>query len=924
MRTRGTGCLWLLPFALASLLCATSLAGGRLPQALANEAPEAGAQLATPVDEQVFRAPIAPGIATIAVRRLDGEGWLDLFAVVADLDTPGVDAGVLTPGHLTAHAPVSHLAASAGAVAAINSDFFHAGTSGAPVGLVVKDGLVWKSPYAGGRPTLGVYERPDGLRAVLGYFAFDARMCSAAPAWPEAGAPECLRVDALNEPAVVPGQIAVFDELWGEAALPLARWSPSEVAHARLSAVAGSDGAGEPEWQVTSAGRGVPKAPPGKGEMVALGWRDGATRLESTLREGTRWRWSARAALEMAPGDSPPAGRLKAAISGGALILKDGRVVADLDQPGYPLTQQPRSAVGVSRDGRRLILAAVDGRQTTSRGMDVLELAEWLARLGASDAMNLDGGGSTTLCALLSGDEPVVLNSPSDGRERPVPLALGLFFHPSTSGMPGSFVLKPAFGPALLDRGSYPLGPAGLVAAAGVPARVMVYPSEPAERLLWTVDPPDLGLFPQPGVFVALRPGKGRIVALKTDETPLWSESSSLFVPPIPDPVASAATAPATLRASAASIPVEAVGTPVRLRIDPDPLVLVPGEPAAIQAMVYDAQGQGARVGPGAITFWLAGGVEGSVRDGRVTANPFRTAEPPTLEARYLELKASVPIVWATAEPAQQPAGAPAVPPEPADVHPGDGVRVLSPHEGEGAQEPFPGPMVAVFGSLPPLSTAPEWARWLSAGPRLDLVVAVARPSDPSRPLADQAEALLASGLPVAGSIPGPAAGTEQAREFVRLFGAPNSVATRGDGRFLMVDPESVAWEWVAQEIRRARSHGLRRLFVVLPGSPHRPGSSREERMLAGWLSLAARQGMEAWAMFPAGEFEHRMIDGVHSLALPPLQPEGPVVVLTLAPQAVQLQLATLDGPTWAVAPAPQMAATAGAAPQDGVVITTK
>ncbi|HEY9173786.1 MAG TPA: phosphodiester glycosidase family protein [Verrucomicrobiae bacterium] len=93
--------------------------------------------------------------------------------------------------------------------------------------------------------------------------------------------------------------------------------------------------------------------------------------------------------------------------------------------------RHPRSAVGVSRNGRYLILMTVDGRQPGySEGASTAETAEWMRKLGAHHALNLDGGGSTTL--VIEGPEglPVVLNRPCGppvGKERRVANHLGVF-----------------------------------------------------------------------------------------------------------------------------------------------------------------------------------------------------------------------------------------------------------------------------------------------------------------------------------------------------------------------------------------------------------------------------------------------------------------------------------------------------------------
>ncbi len=103
----------------------------------------------------------------------------------------------------------------------------------------------------------------------------------------------------------------------------------------------------------------------------------------------------------------------------------------------------PRTALGVSADGRRLWLVVVDGRQPGhSEGASHDDLVALFQELGARDAMSLDGGGSATMVARGPGG-PLVLNRPIHtrvpGRERPVANHIGIF-----SGQP------PAGGPVAL------------------------------------------------------------------------------------------------------------------------------------------------------------------------------------------------------------------------------------------------------------------------------------------------------------------------------------------------------------------------------------------------------------------------------------------------------------------------------------------
>lgn len=81
----------------------------------------------------------------------------------------------------------------------------------------------------------------------------------------------------------------------------------------------------------------------------------------------------------------------------------------------------PRTAAGVKKDGT-VILLVVDGRSSASAGMTLQELASYMVKLGAWQAVNFDGGGSSEM--VLDGK---ILNNPSDGRERAVSVGLGVF-----------------------------------------------------------------------------------------------------------------------------------------------------------------------------------------------------------------------------------------------------------------------------------------------------------------------------------------------------------------------------------------------------------------------------------------------------------------------------------------------------------------
>jgi len=125
-----------------------------------------------------------------------------------------------------------------------------------------------------------------------------------------------------------------------------------------------------------------------------------------------------RGADDVVAGISDPA-------SGGCLLVEKG-VNHGVRAPARLVARHPRTAAGVTRDQRELILVVVDGRQPDwSIGMTLAELGGLLLRLGAWDGVNLDGGGSSSFLYHPGKGAPVE-NRPSDGVWRPVANHLGI------------------------------------------------------------------------------------------------------------------------------------------------------------------------------------------------------------------------------------------------------------------------------------------------------------------------------------------------------------------------------------------------------------------------------------------------------------------------------------------------------------------
>lgn len=122
---------------------------------------------------------------------------------------------------------------------------------------------------------------------------------------------------------------------------------------------------------------------------------------------------------------SEPLENILHAIGGGPTLIKNGELDITAQQekfkPDITEGRAPRTAFAILKNNR-VLLVTVDGRQESSRGFSLEELAYFLKQYEALDAVNFDGGGSTTM--YFNGE---LVNSTSDGKERKVSNALLLF-----------------------------------------------------------------------------------------------------------------------------------------------------------------------------------------------------------------------------------------------------------------------------------------------------------------------------------------------------------------------------------------------------------------------------------------------------------------------------------------------------------------
>lgn len=361
------------------------------------------------------------------------------------------------------------------ALAAINADFFP--FTGDPLGLCILRGEIVSEPFPN-RPAIGW---APGGKVVMGAPRLNATLTRAD------GAQATLT--GINRPAKANSDLVLFTHFFGA------------TAQAETSGVGVVlDALPRPVRVGTTLQAVVREVLPNVNSVpipltggVLIGTGDMGSFLQA-LQPGQ----SVQLRIDL-QGDGASAWReVTEAVAGGPWLVRNGKPVPpeEYEQAGFNRSfwerRHPRTAVGRTAKGE-LIWLVVDGRQPHSQGATLPELAQLMLRYGAVDAINLDGGGSSTLVV-----RDLVLNSPSDGSERPV-ANLWLLYDDS---------LRPT-----LPRATYRIEPPSATLKVGERVRFRLWrDKEPVSAwdAIWGCNT-GLGFIDQWGRFVALRPGQGTV-----------------------------------------------------------------------------------------------------------------------------------------------------------------------------------------------------------------------------------------------------------------------------------------------------------------------------------------------------------------------------------------------------------------------------
>ena len=326
---------------------------------------------------------IAPGVRLV---RATHQGVPQrVFALrVNPRKRPSIDT-VLAGGRLAGRLRTRQMVRAHRAIAGVNGDFSLPG--GAPVHAFLGDGHLKRTTLSGG---VNFAVSRDQRRLFLGTASPGLRVL-------ETSSGDRFPIARWNDGPPVVGEVAGFTDAGRGWLRP-----PAGSCSVRLRGAGGirwaHDGSVEKPYVVARAGcfasslarRGgvVLSAPPGTAEGFLLR----SMRRDEVVRLSWGLGWP----------------RAFDSIGGTPLLVEDGRVVATRCDPSF-CSRHPRTAVGITRKGK-VLLVVVDGRRPRwSKGMTLVELGREMRRLGARTAFNLDGGGSSTM--VVRGK---VVNRPSD------------------------------------------------------------------------------------------------------------------------------------------------------------------------------------------------------------------------------------------------------------------------------------------------------------------------------------------------------------------------------------------------------------------------------------------------------------------------------------------------------------------------------
>ena len=249
---------------------------------------------------------------------------------------------------------ISTIAKNNNAIVALNGTYFKPQT-GVPLGTLMINEKMYTGPIYD-RVAMGIFD--DGF--ALARISLDAVI---------KGSGKTIKVNNINQPRMLSTHVIIYTPDWG-------KFSPSAPKYGVGLQVS--------EGKITKASANA-VAIPKNGYVIS-----GPKSVLYALLD--------KKDVELDIKTSPEWKGVKHIISGGPYLVKDGEVYVDMTAQKLQSIggRNPRSAIGYTSD-RNIILVAVDGREGSSIGMTLMELANFMKSAGCIGAINLDGGGSTVM-----------------------------------------------------------------------------------------------------------------------------------------------------------------------------------------------------------------------------------------------------------------------------------------------------------------------------------------------------------------------------------------------------------------------------------------------------------------------------------------------------------------------------------------------
>lgn len=325
------------------------------------------------------------------------DGWLNLNIVYVNANDPYTSIDTLyNDKGISNRATVSSLTKANNAIAAMNADFFEYSNGYYPLGLTVKNGDVVSTPMLSnstGSNALPAFYIKDGV-PYTGFFKWNLTVGN------ESITP--IKVYYINKGSDAYGGVIMYTSEWKGTTLGNAKFK-------NLTEVIVEEG------KVVDIRYNAPSTILTKGAFELV-LKDEVNVLTQRLHIGDE--------VQTYMTSDPDMANFSTAIGAGSMLLKNGAKTAfNINIKG----SQPRSALGITEDKSTVIMLTVDGRDISYKGVSQDTLASIMLSLGAHEAVNFDGGGSTTMVLnsrIMSG--PKVVNKPSDGGERRVINAIGV------------------------------------------------------------------------------------------------------------------------------------------------------------------------------------------------------------------------------------------------------------------------------------------------------------------------------------------------------------------------------------------------------------------------------------------------------------------------------------------------------------------